>query len=376
MNKKRILVMGGISSSLINFRGPLLQLLKARGHDVVAAAADDETSREVALALGRVNIKFINVPIFRGGTNPFEDLRSLGAILRLLHDVRPDVLIAYTIKPVIYGGIAARAVGGISYFPMITGLGYAFTSGRGIKRAGLRKVVTSLYRMGLKSADTVIFQNPDDKTLFEDLGLINRKSRSLRVFGSGVDRDAFPPRPMPDAPIFLMMARLLADKGVREYVQAARIVLRQYPEARFILAGGLDPNPAAIAKAEVDDWVNEGVVEYLGHVKSAHPVLARCRYYVLPSYREGTPRSVLEAMSIGRPIITTDVPGCRETVVHGHNGLLVPPRSSAALAEAMIEMIRSSNDAMLAMGNASKEIVRARFDVHDVNQTIIKAMGL
>lgn len=369
--------MGATSRSLINFRGPLLQLFQSRGHEVIAAAPDDEAAAEVAETLRRWGIRFVAVPLARGGTNPLRDWASLRNIERLLREITPDVLIAYTVKPVVYGGIAARAVGNIQYFPMITGLGYAFTEGRGLKRTVLRRTVSQLYRWGLTSARTVIFQNPDDQALFAELGLVRDPVRSVRVFGSGVDQAEFPPQPLPEAPVFLMLARLVADKGVREYVEAARRVRSSYPEARFLLAGGLDSNPAAITQVEVDAWVGEGVVEYLGPVHPAQPVLARCRYYVLPSfYREGTPRSVLEAMSTGRPIITTDAPGCRETVEHGGNGLLVPPRDSEALAKAMIDLLERSDDDIVAMAAASRELVRQRFDVHRVNQTILEATGL
>jgi len=373
----RVLVLGGVSRSLINFRGPLLRLLRSRGHEVVAAASPDENAAKVAETLAAWGIRFVPVPMARGGTNPLRDWSSLRAIKRLLQEVRPDSMIAYTVKPVIYGGMAARAVGGVRFFPMITGLGYAFTEGAGLKRALLRRVVIALYRRGLQDAEKVIFQNPDDQALFEQLGLVRDPRRSVRVYGSGVDPKEFPQEPLPANPVFLMVARLVADKGVREYVGAARRVKRRFPEARFLLAGGLDPNPAGISQAEVDAWLAGGDIEYLGPVHPIQPVLARCRYYVLPSYyREGIPRSVLEAMSTGRPVITTDAPGCRETVENGRNGLLVPPRDSEALADAMISLLGRSEDEVIAMAEASLKLVRERFDVRRVNDSILKATAL
>ena len=373
---ERVLVLGGISRSLINFRGPLLRQLRSRGHEVIAAAPPDEDAANVASTLESWGIRYVPVPLARGGTNPVGDWSSLRAIKRLIAEERPDSLIAYTVKPVVYGGMAARAMGNVRFFPMITGLGYAFTEGAGLKRALLRRVVMGLYRRGLAGAETVIFQNPDDQALFEQLGLVPDARPSVRVYGSGVDRAEFPEQPLPEEPVFLMVARLVADKGVREYVEAARKVRKRYPDVRFLLAGGLDPNPAGISQAEVDGWVADGAIEHLGAVDPVQPVLAESRYYVLPSYREGTPRAVLEAMATGRPIITTDAPGCRETVAHGGNGLMVPPRDSDALAAAMTDLLQRDDREIRAMARKSVEYVEEYFDVHRVNAAIIQATGL
>ncbi|WP_280540224.1 glycosyltransferase family 4 protein [Chromohalobacter sp. 11-W] len=374
---ERILVLGGVSLSLLNFRGPLLKRLKLRGHEVVAAAPPDENAASVADTLESWGIRFMPVSLSRGSANPIRDWSSFCAIKRLLAEVRPNSLIAYTVKPVVYGGMAARSVGGVRFFPMITGLGYAFTEGAGLKRALLRQVVMGLYRRGLKDAEKVIFQNPDDQALFEQLGLVNDPQRSVRVYGSGVDRVDFPEHPLPDDQVFLMVARLVADKGVREYVEAARQVRERFPNTRFLLAGGLDPNPAGISQAEVDEWVAEGAIEYLGAVQPIQSVLAQCRYFVLPSYyREGTPRSVLEAMSTGRPIITTDAPGCRETVKHGRNGLLVPPRDSRGLADAMESLLQRPRDVIVSMSEESLGLVRERFDVDRVNDHLLSITNL
>ena len=373
---ERVLVVGGLSRSLINFRGPLLKCLRDRGHEVLAAAPGDEHFHEVKNGLSDLGVSLHAVPMARGGTNPAADWATLRALRQLIREQRPTVIIAYTAKPVIYAGLAARLEGGVRFFPMITGLGYAFTEGPGLKRRVLRGVVRNLYRRGLASAETVIFQNPDDQALFHDLKLVPTGAASERVYGSGVNREAFPCSPLPDEPIFLMVARLVSDKGVREYVEAARRVRKRFPQARFLLAGGLDPNPAGISQSEVDAWVAEGVVEYLGAVHPIQPVLARCRYYVLPSYREGTPRSVLEAMATGRPVITTDAPGCRETVEHGGNGLLVPPRDSEALAAAMSDLMQRSASEIRTMADASLTMVRDYFDVHRVNEHLLRITDL
>ncbi|ANB03913.1 glycosyltransferase family 4 protein [Ectothiorhodospira sp. BSL-9] len=372
----RVLIIGSLSQSLVNFRGSLLQSLKREGHEVFAAAPWDDSAADIAVRLGKWDIPFLPVCLSRSGTNPVSDWHALQALKRLLRKVSPDVLISYTAKPVIYGGIAAASIGGIRFFPMITGLGYAFTEGGGAKRRMLRAVVQALYRRSLAGAEAVFFQNPDDERLFCDLGLVPERVRSVRVHGSGVDLQAFSPVPLEAAPVFLMLSRLVTDKGVREYVEAARLVKGRFPDAVFRLGGGLDPNPAGVKAAELREWVDSGVVEYLGDVQPVQPTLAGCRCYVLPSYREGTPRSVLEALATGRPVITTDAPGCRETVVHGQNGFLVQPRDAYALAEAMIRLLEEPDSEVERMALASLALARDKYDVHKVNARLLEVMGL
>jgi glycosyltransferase involved in cell wall biosynthesis len=372
-----VVVIGGTARSLINFRGPLLALLKARGHRVVTAAQPDAAIEEVREALGGMAIPFQPLSIIRGGMNPLADWRGAREIRQLIEIHRPEVVIAYTAKPVIYAGLVARRLPGLRFYPMITGLGYAFSNEGGWRLALLRLAVRRLYRRSLVAARTTIFQNPDDLALFRELGLTPPGGQTAWVHGSGVDRGLFPPRPLPEAPVFLMLSRLMVDKGVREYLEAARRVKRQYPEARFQLAGALDPNPSSIRQAELDAWVREGTLEYLGKLHGVQAALAGCRYYVLPSsYREGTPRSVLEAMATGRPIITTDAPGCRETVDPGVNGYLVPPRDPEALAEAMLRLLTADNRSVEAMAEASLDRVARLFDVERVNRQLMEITGL
>lgn len=345
-------------------------------HEVIAVAPDDEDSVDVFNSLCARGIYCETFQLSRGGLNPLQDTKSLLALKALLNRHNPDLLFAYTIKPVIYGGLAARNVGGIRFFPMITGLGYAFAAGGGAKQAFVRAVAMLLYRLALVRAEVVIFQNPDDESLFRDLRLLPNRAPSVCVSGSGVDLEAFPPSELSSAPRFLMLARLIADKGVREYVEAASLVKRHFPDAVFQLAGGLDPNPTGVKPAEVKLWSEQGIIEYLGEVRPVQPLLASCRFYVLPSYyREGTPRSVLEALATGRPIITTDSPGCRETVIHQKNGLLVPPRDAYALARAMIQLLEASDSEVQDMASASLALARDRFDVNKVNNQLLEVMG-
>ena len=372
----RVCLVAGLSRSLLNFRGPLLAALQARGHEVVAIGPMDEGTESVRAELAKRSLAFESIQLARGGLNPRQDLASIRQLQQAFERLRPDVVLAYTAKPVIYSGIAARRVGNIRFFALITGLGYPFMEGGGVKRRMVRVVAEQLYSRSLPVAEMVIFQNPDDEQLVRERRLMPETVPSARVNGSGVDLEAFPPRRLPEAPIFLMLARLVADKGVHEYVEAARIVRERYPEALFRLAGGLDPNPAGIQQQELQAWIEAGAIEYLGEVRPVQDALAQCRFYVLPSYREGTPRSVLEAMATGRPIITTDAPGCRETVDHGVNGLLIPPRDAGALADAMIRMIESPDAEVQRMADASLTLARKKFDVHKVNQRMLDIMGL
>ena len=208
------------------------------------------------------------------------------------------------------------------------------------------------------------------------LNIIKDKKKTKIINGSGVDLNAYPVSPIPTKPIFLMISRLLVDKGVREYVQAAKIVRSRFSNAIFQLAGFLDENPAGISSNELKSWINKGDIQYLGKIKSVQSILKSCRYYVLPSYREGTPRSILEALSTGRPVITTDVPGCRETVIHKKNGLLVPEKDPQALAHAMVRLIKEKDKNIKKMAHESFLIAKNKYEIKKVNQSILDIMNL
>ncbi|HET9427624.1 MAG TPA: glycosyltransferase family 4 protein, partial [Allosphingosinicella sp.] len=220
----------------------------------------------------------------------------------------------------------------------------------------------------------ILFQNPDDRDHFRALGLLPRNRPVTVVNGSGIDLARFAPAPLPDGPIFLMISRLLGDKGVREYGEAAIRLKRAYPEATFRLVGYFDQSPDALSQAELDRMV-EGGVEFVGRLDDVRPAIAACSIYVLPSYREGTPRSVLEAMAMGRPIVTTDAPGCRETVETGINGFLVPPRQVGPLAQAMERFI-TQPDLIARMGSESRALAERKYEVNAVSRSIIEAAGL
>jgi glycosyltransferase involved in cell wall biosynthesis len=288
--------------------------------------------------------------------------------------IRPSHVLGYTIKPVLYGSLAAWLAGVPRRSALITGLGYAF-QGQANERGGLRVLVQWLYGLALRRTHKVFFQNPDDQTLFRSLGLLLPGTPSCVVNGSGVDVEAFAVAPVPAAPHFLLIARLLGDKGVREYAQAAQRTRALYPQVRFSLVGWLDENPDAIAQTELSAWVQAGTMNFLGRLSDVRPAIESCSVYVLPSYREGTPRTVLEAMAMGRAVITTDAPGCRETVVDGDNGFLVPVQSVDALAEAMARFITDPT-LVARMGQRGRQLAEEKYDVHKVNAVMLQEMGL
>ncbi len=352
----------------------LLALLE-KGLNVHVAVPDLSQAKDIRGELIELGITLHEIRLKRTGTNPLADMATLAELWRLMRRIRPDYVMGYTIKPVIYGSLAAWLVGVPNRFSLITGLGYAFTGEASGKRGLLRTLIQRLYRFGLSKSRRVFFQNPDDQTLFRQLGLLAENIPSCVVNGSGVDVADYSVEPLPGKPSFLLIARLLGDKGVREYARAARKVKKQYPQASFKLVGWIDNNPDAISQHELDEWVKSDTLEFLGKLTDVRPAIAGSNVYVLPSYREGTPRTVLEAMAMGRPVITTDAPGCRETVVDGDNGFLVPVESVDELVSAMIRFIEEPA-LVVRMGERSRRVAEEKYDVHKVNKFMLDEMGI
>lgn len=369
---RRILIIAGYAPSLVNFRGHLISSLQNRGHSVVCGAPGSQ--RELLNISQRLGCPVIPLPLSRTGLNPLSEILLLRALLRVTRREHPDLLLAYTIKPVIYGGLAARCRT-IPFAAIITGLGWGFLGGT-LPRRLLTLTLATMYRVALGNAKRVFFQNPDDQAEFCGRKIASPAQVRL-VRGSGVDLCQFPCTPLPSGNIiFLLIARLVFDKGISEFIAAARQVRAKFPGVHFRLVGPLDPNPAAIPLHQLQAWVNEGVISWPGGVDDVRPEIAAAHVFVLPSfYREGTPRTVLEAMAMGRAIITTDAPGCRETVIHGVNGFLIPTRNSDALAIAM-ERFLADPSLLACMGNASRQLAEERFNVHRVNAAIIAELGL
>jgi glycosyltransferase involved in cell wall biosynthesis len=365
---KRVLVLGSYAPSLVNFRGPLITAMTDRGHEVLAVAPDiDPSTAEAVRALGA---KPISLGLSNASLNPLALLASGRELRRLLRRWRPDLILSYTIKPVIVGALVGRAERVPRIVSLITGLGYAFTEGPGSKRRLVRRVASLLYRLALARSDIVLFQNRDDQALFRELGLLKAGHPTAIVDGSGVDIDFFAAAPAAPQPAFLMIARLLGDKGIREFATAAKRLRREHPDVPIALAGYLDSSPDSLTQAELDELIAMGI-RFHGKLDDVRPAIADCSVYVLPSYREGTPRSVLEAMAVGRAIITTDAPGCRETVVEGVNGFLVAPRDADALYAAMKRFIEDPAIAV-AMGLESRRIVEQRYDARRVSADILR----
>jgi len=369
----KIVVLGGFAESLVRFRGPLLAALVEAGHKVIACAP--EFSPDIAERIQKLGATCRPIPLERAGLNLFKDLGFLLRLARIFRKEQPDMLFCYTIKPVIYGSLAARWAGVSAIFSMITGLGYTF-SGHTLRRRLLTFVAETLYRLALAGNQVVFFQNPDDRALFLQRKLVRDQNQTALVNGSGVDIDYYAETPVPSGlPVFVLIARMLRDKGVVEYVEAARILKRKHPHATFRLIGPVDINPASLRVEQLEAWCGEGVIEYQGWVHDVRPLLAAASVFVLPSYREGTPRTVLEAMSMGRPIVTTNAPGCRETVSDGENGFLVSIKDVDALAYAMERFILCP-ELIERMGKRSRALAEQKFDVHGVNRVLLRAMGL
>lgn len=368
----RVVIVAARGRSLVNFRGALIVELIERGSDVHTISSVDDTDDETRMQLARMGAVSHLVPMARGGINVLGDFRTFCSLLVAFRSIRPHCILAYTVKPVVYGTLAGRVAGVRRRVALITGLGYAFTG----KQSGvLSQLVAQLYRLALRHANAVFFQNPDDQALFRDKGILLPRVPSLVVNGSGIDLDQFPSFPVPDRISFLFIGRLLVSKGIREYVEAARRVKQTHPDVDFRVAGWIDGVPDSISEEEFVDWERSGAISYLGKLDDVRPALRDCAVFVLPSYREGTPRTVLEAMATGRAVITTDAPGCRETVAPGENGFLVEVGDAQTLAEAMSAFLEDPTLAV-RMGQKSRVIAEAKYDVHRVNAEILAGMGI
>jgi len=367
-----VVLFGSYAPSLIHFRGPLIGEMVRRGHSVTAMApAIDE---QVATALRVLGAEPRSVALGRTSINPLEGLRAGRDLRRMLREVEADVLIAYTAKPIVVGVPAARAAGVKRAVALVTGLGYAFTGGRELKRLVSRAAATILYRRALAKSDVAVFQNENDRADFAKMGVLPARVKTTLINGSGVDIDHYAASPPPANASFLMIARLLGDKGVREYAEAARRLKQLHLNVSVSLIGGIGTEPNAISREELDRFIGWGV-DYLGPQSDVRPFITAHSVYVLPSYREGTPRSVLEALSTGRVVITTDAPGCRQTVEHEKNGLLVRPRDAESLFAAMRRLVEEPQ-LIAPMGAASRRIAEEKFDVRKVNAALLAAAGL
>jgi glycosyltransferase involved in cell wall biosynthesis len=364
---RRLVLTANQAWNLHNFRSGLIRRLLANGHEVIAVSPADGSCEKLR-ALG---CRTVDVPISAKGTNPIEDAWLVVRLARIYRELSPDIVLHYTIKPNIYGSLAA-AICGVPSIAVVTGLGFAFLSSGAVARTA-----RALYRFALRFPREVWFLNGEDEREFVERGLV-RASQSRNIPGEGIDTAHFAPLPErpPSAEVrFLMVARLLADKGVREFVQAARAIRAEHPTARFQLLGdaGVE-NPSAIGEAEVHSWERAGAIEYLGSVADVRPHVAAADCVVLPSYREGISRVLLEAASMARAIIASDVPGCRETVDDGVTGFVCKVRDADDLAGKMKRMLLLTPQERAAMGAAGRRKIVREFDERIVIEKYLRTI--
>lgn len=372
----KVVLVGTTGASFYGFRADLIRHCIEQGEVVYAFTSEytDECLQKIQ-ALGAIPVPY---KLSRGGLNPVVDLLSLYQLIQKIKTIRPDVVFSFFAKPVIYGTLAASLARVPRIIGMLEGLGYTFTEqpeGYSQKTLLIRKIQTLLYQIALPRLDELILLNPDDKQ--DLLAACNIRVKSCHILGGiGLNLKDYQYSPVKNDNInFLFIGRLLKEKGVFEFIEAIKLVKNRYPEATFTVLGAIDPhNLGALTQQQLDELIAHDIFEYPGHVSDVKPWINRCSVFVLPSYREGVPRSTQEAMAIGRPVITTDVPGCRETVIDGVNGFLVPKWDPEALAEKMIYFINHPEQ-INVMGQQSYRMAVEHFDANMVNQKLYKILG-
>jgi glycosyltransferase involved in cell wall biosynthesis len=369
MKSNTIAIAINSSWNIYNFRSGLVRALVEAGHELLAIAPADAHSER----LTELGCRFVPISMTARGTSPLEDARLFLDYRRILKRHRPAAFLGYTIKPNVYGSLAAHSLG-IPVINNIAGLGVTF-----LKHGLFQRLVRGMYRTALRRSDTVFFQNPDDRSLFVEAGLV-RPGQTELLPGSGVDLKRFAPvereRESGDPFVFLVVSRLLRSKGIGHYVSASESLRNEFPHAQFRIAGIMEKGHGeAITEEEIQRWSAEGAITYLGALDDVRPALSEADVVVLPTfYPEGTPRALLEAAAMGKPLIATDVPGCREVLDNGVNGLLCEPRSVESLAAAMCRMLRMGEEERKAMGAVSRAKAEAEFDEQIVIARYIAAL--
>ncbi|MCA1021058.1 glycosyltransferase family 4 protein [Halobacillus litoralis] len=367
----KIAVLSSHTSSLFWFRMDMMKDFIKKGHTVIALGSEPES--EWKKVFEEYNIDYRQVYVERNSMNPLKDLKTLRSLINFMKMERPDRVFTYQAKTVVYGSVAAKINGISEVYSLIAGLGSIFR-GEGIKNKLVKAIMKFEYWTACKCSKKVFFQNNDDKNEFIRNGLITDE-KTVIINGSGVDLEKFKPTQFPEKPSFLFIGRLIKDKGVMEYLKACKDIKENYPHVRFLLVGPFDSNPSALKPDELKPYIEDGFIEYYGEQSDVRPFISQSTSYILPSYHEGTPKTVLEAMAMGRSIITTDAPGCRETVVDGLNGYLVKIKDTKGLANKM-EYLVANPEINKKMGQKSAEVAREKYDVKIVNQTIMQIMGI
>ena len=367
----KIAVLSSHTPSLFWFRMDMMNSFKKLGYEVVAVGNEPESFW--AKKFSECGIKYIQANISRNGTNPIKDLKTLKSLKAILKREKPEKIFTYQAKTVIYGSIAANMLGITEVYPLVAGIGSVFL-GSSLKSKIIRFILINEYRFAMRKCPKIFFHNSDDAKLFTKNKIV-KKDKAVVLNGSGVNLEKFTQKPIPENDIFLCISRLIKDKGVYEYIKAARIVKEKYPNARFLLVGPYDSNPSALKPEELKPYIDIGIIEYFGETIDVRPYLEMCNVFVLPSYREGLSKTLLEAMATGRAIITTDATGCRDAVTDGINGYLVPIKDVDALSKAMIDLIENHH-IISQMAKNSLEIVKNKYDVNIVNKKINDTMNL
>ena len=368
---KKIILLSGSGDTVAWFRLDFLNEFLLRSYKVYVLAPDIRDDLKPELI--NMGIEFIQIKLERKGFNVLNLISSVFELASLFKEIQPNIIFSYTHKAILSGSLAAKISGFSNTFSMVTGTGHIFDNQT--KKEKVIKFIGSLaLRIALSFNKLVFFQNPDDQALFLKNNIVLSQKTKL-VNGSGVNLDKFSVSPLPSEPVFLCMARLIKSKGLEEFAQAAKRVKKLYPEARFILYGYPDDHSDSIDENEIiSNWLNDFGVEYFGYAENPIDAIKECSVFVLLSYKEGTPRVVLEAMAMGRPIITTDAPGCRETVKNGVNGFLVPRFDEVKAANAMTKLL--SAELRKEMGQESRKFCQLKFNVLDVNKTLLSDMGV
>ena len=375
--KKKIVLIGTTGSSFYGFRADLIKKLVSDQHEVYAFTS--EYTESCLIKIQALGAKPICYELSRGGLNPFADIASMFELTREIKKIQPDIVFSYFAKPVIYGSIAAKRAKVPLIIGMLEGLGYTFTDqpeGQSIKTKLIRNIQVILYKFAFPCLDKMIFLNPDDQN--DLMQKYNLRAPQVHILGGiGLNLKEYPYVEVPIKSVkFLFIGRLLKEKGIFELIEAMRLVKNKYPQAQFTILGEIDhQNMGALKQSELDQLIEEDLFEYPGFVTNVKDWIAHSSVFVLPSYREGVPRSTQEAMAIGRPVITTDVPGCRETVIDGVNGFLVPRWDAGALANKMCYFIEHPNQ-INVMGLESVKIAQEKFDAEKSNLRLIELMGL
>lgn len=370
----KILLIGNQANTILLFRKRLIAKLIDKGCQVSTLTIDNPADKFNSIReLGAIPEQYI---FSRSGMNPFSDIINTFRLSRKIKAICPDVVFCFFPKPVIFGTLAARLAGVKNIYDLLEGLGFCFTAHQNKdshRKKLLKATQTFLYKLTLPRARKVLFLNKDD---YQDLIVKNKISiyDPEIIGGIGVDLESYN-YSLPDINgiHFGMVSRLLVEKGVREFVEAAKIVKEKYPEVKFSIAGAIDDNPGGITREQLNIWKKEGHVDFLGQISDVKGYLTELSVFVLPSYREGIPRSTQEAMSIGRPVITTDVPGCRETIKHGLNGFMIPPWNVELLAEAMINFIVNPQQ-VISMGKESRRMAEEKFDENVATDKLISIL--